>query len=165
MLTKILPEFFNRIKLWRIWRQRYNRNVFGQLHFLGCVETCLIPDHKHMHSRISFLFKLSEKCIHRICIEIRGQQSSRLSSLWTGGAENIKIFVLCLPPRRRPCPFNCPLPGQSSLLTKTSFILKPEFHFYSRITSTELPDLITDFFLKASLFSGSPLGCSGLEDT
>jgi hypothetical protein len=74
---------------------------------------------------------------------------------------------------QRPCSFYRPLAAQCTLLAKPCFIcrqaspsgLKPYFYCFSRIISTDLPDLITDFFLKASLSSGLPFGCSGRLET
>lgn len=118
-----------------------------------------------MYVGVCFFFKLAKKGIYRIDIQVRSQQADRLTTLRTGCSKNIQIFVLRLPPGIWPCAPDRPLASQCSLLAEASFILKPDFNGYSRIISTELPDLINDFFLKDLRASGSPLGCSGREDT
>jgi hypothetical protein len=125
--AKILPEFFNRIELWRVRRQRYNRNIWRQLEVLTGVKACLIPDHYNMVRWIGFFFKLTEKRIHRIRIEVWTYQADALAALRTGSSKDIQIIKLCLSPASRPCPLECPLAAKSSLLAETCLILKPYF--------------------------------------
>ncbi len=58
------------------------------------MKTGLIPNHNNMNLGFNFLFKLSEKCINRICVQIRGQQPCRLPGLWTGGSKDIKMTIV-----------------------------------------------------------------------
>lgn len=129
------------------------------------METCLVPDHEDTNIRVGFFFKLPEERIDRVGIQIRRQQSDGLAGLRTSCSEDIEVLVLCLPPRRRSSSPKSPLSRQCSLLAEPGLILKPDFDFYSRMINTELPDLITDFFLKALRASGLPFGCSGRDDT
>ena len=131
----------------------------------GGMEACLIPNHYNMDIWVSFLFEFPKEGIHRIRIDLRCDQSNSLAALRTGCPKDIQVFKLCLPPAARPCSFYCPLAAQGTLLTKPCFILKPYFYCFSMIINTDLPDLITDFFLKASLSSGLPFGCSGRLET
>lgn len=165
MSAKVLPEFFNRIELRRIWRQRYERNIGRYFDMFGGMKACLIPDQYNMDIRVGFLFKFPKECIHRIRIELRTDQSYTLAALRTSRSKDIQVFKLCLPPAARPCSFYSPLAAECTLLAEPGFILKPYFYCFSMIISTDLPDLITDFFLKASLACGSPLGCSGRLET
>lgn len=125
----------------------------------------LIPDQKHPNSGIHFLLKLPEERIDGIDVQIRCQQPDRLAGLGTGRPEDIEVFILGLSPGGGSGSPKGPLPRQGSLLAKPGFILKPYLNGYSRMIKTELPDLITDFFLNCSRAWGSPLGCSGREDT
>ena len=165
MCAKILPELFNRVELWRIWWQRYECHIGRDFDMLGGMKACLIPNHYNMDIWVSFLFKFLPKRIHRIRIELRRDQSNTLAALRTGCPKDIQVFKLCLPPAAGPCSFYCPLAAQGALLAKPRFILKPYFYRFSRIINTDLPDLITDFFLKASRSSGLPFGCSGRLET
>ena len=165
MLTKILPKFFYRIQLRRVWRQRNNCNIGWYFHFFWCVKACLIPDHHNMYIWISLLPEFFEKRINRIRIQIRSKQANSLAGLRACRSEYIQVIVLSLSPCLWAGTLNRPLPCKSSLLTESCFILKPNFYSFSRIISTELPDLITDFFLKVSRCFGSPLGCWGREGT
>jgi len=165
VLTQVLPELFYGIELRRIRRQFYQCHVLWNRHLVRGVETCPIPDHHYMNIRIRFFFEFSKEGIDRIGIEIGSKQAYRLPGLRARCSKNIEIVILCLTPCRRPSAFWGPLPRQRTLLAKSCFILKPYFYFYSRMISTDLPDLITDFFLKASRVWGSPFGCSGREDT
>lgn len=161
VLAKVLPELFNGIELRGVWRQRYNGNIWRRFEVLAGVKACLVPDHHNMEMGIGFFFKFTKKGIHRSRIEVWTNQPDALAGLWTGSAKHIQILVLCLTPAAWPCALACPLSAKSSLLAEACLILKPYFYSLSRIISTDLPDLITDFFLNSSLATGSPLGCSG----
>ena len=165
MLSEVLPEFLNRIELWRIWWQRYERHIGRDFDQIGSMKACLIPNQYNMDIRVSFLFKFPKKRIHRIRIDLRRDQSDTLATSRTGRPKDIQVFKLCLPPATRSCSFYCPLAAQGALLAESCFILKLYFYCFSRIINTDLPDLITDFFLKASLSCGLPFGCSGRLET
>jgi hypothetical protein len=165
MPAKILPELFNGIELRRIWRQRYERHIGGDFDLPGSMKACLIPNHYDMDIGVGFLFKFPKECIDRIRIKLRRDQSDALAALRTGRSKDIQVFKLCLPPAARTRSFYRPLAAQCTLLAKACFILKPYFYCFSRIISTDLPDLSTDFFLKVSLASGLPLECSGRLET
>ena len=149
----------------RIWRQRYERHIVRDFDQLGSMKACLIPNHYNMDIWVSFLLEFPKERIHRIRIELRRDQSDALPALRTGSPKDIQVFKLSLSPAARPCSFYSPLAAQGSLLAKSCFILKPYFYCFSMIISTDLPDLITDFFLKVSLASGLPFGCSGRLET
>lgn len=125
----------------------------------------LIPDQKDLNPGIDFLLKLLEERIDGIGVQIGCQQSDRLAGLGTGRPEDIEILILGLSPGGGPGSPKGPLPGQGSLLAEPGFVLEPDFDVSSRMIKTELPDLITDFFLNCSRAWGSPLGCSGREET
>ena len=160
-----MPELFDGVELGGIRRQRDKGNIFGYLDFFRGMKAGLIPDHKHLHLRIDLLFKLPEEGIDGLHVEIRSQEAHALAGLRAGGSKDVEVFILGLPPGRRPDALSAPLAGEGALLAKAGFILKPDFYSFSRMISTELPDQSSDFFLKASRASGSPLGCSGREET
>jgi len=165
VLTQILPELLYGIELRRIRRQSYQCHVLGNPHLVRGVKTCPIPDHHYMNIRIRFFFEFSEEGIDRIGVEVGSKQAYRLTGLRARRSKNIEIVILCLTPCRRSASLWGPLPRQRTLLAESCFILKPHFYLYFRMISTDLPDLITDFFLNVSRAWGSPLGCSGREDT
>ena len=129
------------------------------------MEAGLIPDHKHLHLRVDLLFKLPEEGVDGLHVQVWGQEAHALAGLGAGRPKDVEVLILGLPPGRRPDALAAPLAGERALLAKAGFILKPDFYSFSRMISTELPDLSSDFFLKASRASGSPLGCSGREET
>jgi hypothetical protein len=125
--AKVLPEFFNRIELWRVRRQRYDGNIWRQLEVLAGVKACLIPDHYNMTCGVGLFFKFTKKGIHRIRIEVRTHKANALAGLRIDSAENIQIIKLRLPPAAGPCTLECPLPAKSSLLAEPCLILEPNF--------------------------------------
>ncbi len=128
VLAQELPDVFDGIEFWRVWRQRQQRDVLGnvELSFGLLVVTGSIHDDDGVSTGSHHATDLRQMLIHRFHIGARQDQPGGTGAFGTDRAEQIGPFVALVPRRLGARPAPRPAPRQAAFLADARFVLKPD---------------------------------------
>jgi hypothetical protein len=146
-----LPEVLDGVQFRRLWRQRQDGDVAGQMKFGGGMPAGLIDDEDGMGAGIDRAGDLLEMGVDRLGIAPGQNQPDGLALGRTDGAEDIGPLGALIVRRAGPCSALRPAARDLVLLPDPGFILEPQFDLYARFeTRADRFDLGWEVFLKAS---------------
>jgi hypothetical protein len=100
--------------------------------------------------------------LHGFGVGLRQGEASTCPTRWTDGPEQIGIGVSLVGRLSWPCAASCPLPHDAVLLTKSGFILEPDFN---RRVGRQMVKMglqgVREVFLNAAIVSASWPGLRG----
>jgi len=156
-----VPEVLHGVEFRRIWRQRNQRYVVGDIQLPAGMEARLIPDHHDMHMIVDLLDQLIEENIDDVRIQVRADQAGGLAGLWTSSAQHIHPVVTRLFHDTRTGAFGSPDSCDRALLAKACLVLIPDLDAFARVLGFDRFDLFYNAFLKYSCACGSAFSCWG----
>lgn len=105
-----------------------------------------VQNHGRMHVRRQFTRELLQKRVHRVGVDVRGDQAAGVAGFGTDRAEDIQIVILRLPDRARPRADPRPDTCDRAVLSEAGLVLVIAQDALVRMGSADLCQLFGQLF-------------------
>jgi hypothetical protein len=154
-----LPDVFGRVEFGTLGRERYERDVAGDVELAGRMPTRLIEQQDGVALRRDILGDFIEMQLHRLSVASRQDQADRLAFFRANRAEDVGRGGALVARRRGTRPTLRPAAGDLVLLSDAGFVGEPDF-YSAGIDALFARDFLQaggEAFLKSSI---APAACA-----